>query len=172
MLFLIKLPFQSGISFEPPARNPVLPRLRGQQASSEASFLYHQKYVAAAATSISMSLRTVKQMTEILEKTEEEEDLENEGLDEGQKLVRQLSQLRNTKVTVASILGETALPMAAYGVKFLAKIFGDLTLSKLFSHKYFCVHVVSKHSNTNHKNSHKHKYFCLERRNLAPARSG
>ena len=90
-------------------------------------------------------------MTEILEKTEEEEDLENEGLDEAQKLVRQLSQLRNTKVTVASILRETALPMAAYGVKFLAKIFGDLTLSKLFYHKYFLCIRCSKHTNVNHR---------------------
>ena len=77
-----------------------------------------------------MVLRSVKQMTEILERTEEEEDLENEGLDESAKLVRQLMQLRNTKDTVARILRDTALPTAAFGVKFLAKIFGDLTLSK------------------------------------------
>ena len=83
-----------------------------------------------------MSLRAVKQMTEVLEKSDQEENLENQGLDENQKMIR---QLKNTKDQVVSILKETALPMAAYGVKFLAKIFGDLTLSKLFSHQYLCL---------------------------------
>ena len=86
-----------------------------------------------------MSLRAVKQMTEVLEKSDQDENLENQGLDENQKLIRQLTQLKNTQDQVVSILKETALPMAAYGVKFLAKIFGDLTLSKLFSHKYLCL---------------------------------
>ena len=57
-------------------------------------------------------------MTEILERTEEDEDWENEGLDESNSAVR---ELRNK-----------ALPTAAFGVKFLAKIFGDITLSKSF----------------------------------------
>ena len=86
----------------------------------------------AAATSINSTLRSVKHLTEILERTEDQELLEEEGLDESEKLVRQLAQLRNTTDAVARILRNTALPTAAYGMKFLAKIFGDLTMSKLF----------------------------------------
>ena len=104
--------------------------LRGEQASAEASLLYHQKYVAAAATSISIALRSVQKMTEDLERAEEEEDWENEGLDESAKVVRKLRRLRDTKDSVTRVLRDTALPTAAFGVKFLAKIFGDLTLSK------------------------------------------
>ena len=69
-------------------------------------------------------------MTEDLERAEEEEDWEYEGLDESAKVVRKLRRLRDTKDSVARILRDTALPTAAFGVKFLAKIFGDLTLSK------------------------------------------
>ena len=69
-------------------------------------------------------------MTEDLERAEEEEDWENEGLDESAKVVRKLRRLRDTKDSVARILRDTALPTVAFGVKFLAKIFGDLTLSK------------------------------------------
>jgi len=139
-LFLHKthiLFFQNGISFEPPARNPVLPRLKGQQAGTEASLLYHQKYVAAAATSISLALSTVKRVTDILKLPEENEDLDDLGLNEHQKMVKQLTQLRQTNESLVKILRDTALPAAAYGVKFLAKIFGDLTLSKLASKNYF-----------------------------------
>ena len=78
-----------------------------------------------------MSLRAVKQMTKVLEKSDQEEDLENQGLDEKQRLVRQLTQLKDTIKQVNGVLVETALPMAAYGIKFLAKSFGDLTMSKL-----------------------------------------
>jgi len=52
-------------------------------------------------------------------------------------MVKQLTQLRQTNESLVKILQDTALPAAAYGVKFLAKIFGDLTLSKLASKNYF-----------------------------------
>ena len=116
---------------EPPARNPILPTLRGDQAETEASLLYHQKYVAAAATSVSIALSSVLKMTENLERAEDEEDWENDGLDESARVVRELRRLRDTKNSVARVLRNKALPTAAFGVKFLAKIFGDLTLSKL-----------------------------------------
>ena len=106
--------------------------LRGDQADTEANLLFHQKYVGAAATSISITLSTVLKMTEILERTEEEEDWENEGLDESASAVRELRKLKDIKNSVARILRNKALPTAAFGVKFLAKIFGDITLSKLF----------------------------------------
>ena len=107
------------------------PRLRGQQASSESSFLHHQKHVAAAAaTSVSTALRAIKQMAEVLERTDGEENWVNQDMDKTQKLTRQLTQLRYYKNRVANILRNTALPMAAFGVKFLAKIFGDFTQSK------------------------------------------
>ena len=69
-------------------------------------------------------------MTEDLERAGEEEDGEYEGLDENTKVLRKLEKIRDTMDRMARILRETALPTAAFGVKFLAKIFGDYTLSK------------------------------------------
>ena len=76
-------------------------------------------------------------MTEVLEGTGKEEDWENEGLDEGASTVRELRKLKDTKNSVARTLRNTAWPAAAFGVKFLAKIFGDITLSKLFYNSRF-----------------------------------
>ena len=59
-------------------------------------------------------------MTQDLERAEEEEDWEYEGLDESAKVVRKLRRLRDTKDSVARILRDTALPTAAFGVKFQA----------------------------------------------------
>ena len=70
-------------------------------------------------------------MTEVLEETGKEEDWENEGLDEGFSTAREFRKLKDTNISVAKTLRNTALPAAAFGVKFLAKIFGDITLSKL-----------------------------------------
>ena len=102
--------------------------------------------MAAAATSISITLSSVLKMTKILERTEEEEDWENEGLDESATAVRELRKLKDTKNSVARVLRNKALPTAAFGVKFLAKIFGDLTLSKSFSYNScFTERVIEPH---------------------------
>ena len=75
-------------------------------------------------------------MAEVLERADEEENWVNQDMDNTQKLTKRLTQLRYSKNRVANILRNTALPMAAHGVKFLAKIFGDFTQSKSFFHKY------------------------------------
>ena len=71
-------------------------------------------------------------MTQVLEAAGKEEEWDNEGLDEGVSTAREFRRLKDTTNSVARTLRDTALPSAAFGVKFLAKIFGDITLSKLF----------------------------------------
>ena len=66
-------------------------------------------------------------MAEVLERADEEENWVNQDMDNTLKLAKLLTQLTYSKNRVANILRNTALPMAAYGVKFLAKIFGDFT---------------------------------------------
>ena len=127
-----KLNHRDPAGFKTPVRNPILPRLRGIQAKSESSFFRHQKHIALAATSVSTALRAIKQMAEVLERADEEENWVNQDMNNTQKLTKRLTQLRYSKIRVANILRNTALPMAAHGVKFLAKIFGDFTQSKSF----------------------------------------
>jgi len=69
-------------------------------------------------------------MTEVIEDARKEEDWENEGMDEEFSTARELRKLRDMNSEVVRTLKSTALPAAAFGVKFLAKIFGDITLSK------------------------------------------
>ena len=100
----------------------------------------------AAATSISITLSSVLKMTEILERTEEEEDWKNEDLDESPTAVRELRKLKDTKNSMARVLRNKALPTAAFSIKFLAKIFGDITLSKSFSYNSsFTERVIEPH---------------------------
>jgi len=69
-------------------------------------------------------------MTEVIQDSREEEDWENEDTIDEFSTARELRRLRDMNSEVARILTSTALPAAAFGVKFLAKLFGDLTLSK------------------------------------------
>ena len=62
---------------------------------------------------------------------------------------------------VNGVFVETALPMAAYGIKFLAKSFGDLTMSKLLFINSSIFKRLSEYKN-----------FLLERRNLALTQPG
>ena len=114
---------------EPPSSNPTLPKLKGDKVDTEAGLVYHQKYVAAAATSVSVALRSIRKMTEDLERTEE--DWEDDCLDEKTRVTRELRRLKDIKNNVARELRNEALPTAVFGLKFLAKVFGDLMISKL-----------------------------------------
>ena len=106
--------------------------LHGEQEEIEKTLLFHQKYLGAAASSLNYTLTTVLKMTQILEATGKEEEWDNEGLDQGVSTAREFRRLKDTTNSVAKTLRDMALPSAAFGVKFLAKIFGDITLSKLF----------------------------------------
>ena len=98
----------------------------------EKILLFHQKYLGAAASSMNFTLTSVKKMTQILEASGKEEEWDNEGLDPGVSTAREFRKLKDTTNSVAKALRDMALPSAAVGIKFLAKIFGDITLSKLF----------------------------------------
>ena len=117
----------------------------------EKTLLFHQKYLGAAASSMNFTLTTVLKMTQILEATGKEEEWDNEGLDQGVSTAREFRRLKDTTNSVAKTLKDTALPSAAFGVKFLAKIFGDITLSKLFynSRFFFLKKVIKPHYRDN-----------------------
>ena len=91
---------------------------------------------------MNLTLTAVLKMTELLEAAGKEQEWDNEGLVDGFSTVREFRKLKDLTISVASILRKSAIPSAAFGVKFTAKIFGDITQSKLFHNSRFAFPVV------------------------------
>ena len=59
-------------------------------------------------------------------------DKEDADPDEKAKVTKKLKKLKDLKAKMAEELKHTAMPSAAFALKYLAKVFGDLTINKFY----------------------------------------
>ena len=59
-------------------------------------------------------------------------DKEDADPDEKAKVTKKLKKLKDLKAKMAEEFKHTAMPSAAVALKYLAKVFGDLTFSKFY----------------------------------------
>ena len=86
---------------------------------------------------MNLSFSASLKMAELLEAAGKEQDWDNEGLVDGFSTAREFRKLKDLTINVAKVLRKSAIPSAAFGVKFTAKIFGDITQSKSFHNSRF-----------------------------------
>ena len=61
-------------------------------------------------------------------------DKEDADSEEKAKVTKKLKKLKDLKAKMAEEFKHTAMPSAAVALKYLVKVFGDLTISKVLCH--------------------------------------